>query len=374
PYGLILALWTLWELRGQPTLALRAGGGLLGAFLLFGSVETYVESARLYGYPFGPPQLLYRMGNHDGVRGGLANLTRHVAGGIYAGPTTFRDGQRAVTLLVGAERTLLSWTGLTDAGTDPRFRDQTLFFHQSGLEELSGFGPIGTLAMATMLFACLRWRPRACWWRLASAAFLGLVLTSLAVSYTCWTSRYLISWYALGTIAFVCALWEREFSLSPVLRWVYVTVALVGVVAAPFNSFNRGPAGILASLCDRDRFETSTYPLIGKVRERLHHLHAESPHGWVYLVVNDESVALPLLEDKALDVIMVTQPVFTRLVAKDQLVAGDLVARESRTNSPALTLVEVVSAPDIYSDNQTRTQYIYRAAGPSPGNKTPLRP
>jgi hypothetical protein len=359
-YGLMLSLWTIGELRGRRRLSLQVVGGLAITFLLFGSVETYVESVRLYGHPLGPPPLLHRMGNHDGIRGGLANLTRHVTASVYVGPTDFRDGQTGVNRLAGAARTLLAWTGLTDAGTDPRFPDSNLFFSQSGLEELSGFGPMGTLAMAVMLGACLCWRPRAVWWRLAMAALLGVILVSLTVAYTSWTNRYLIGAYALGTLALVCLLWETEFRGSRILRWGCALLALAAMAAAPLLSFNRRPADLLAALRDRDRFETATVPVVGRVRERLRDLHARSPQGRVYLVVTDESVVLPLVEDRALGVVMVTKPVFNRLAAARRLDPGDLVVLESPSNLAMLLLVEAVTAPNVFSLNQTSSRFIYQ--------------
>src|SRR4051812_2037515 len=81
-YGFILALVTCWEIRARRGLVLRVAGGLLAVGILFGSVETYVETARIYGHPLGPPALQRRLGNRDGLRGGVANLVRHLGGGI----------------------------------------------------------------------------------------------------------------------------------------------------------------------------------------------------------------------------------------------------------------------------------------------------
>lgn len=359
-YGFILALWTLWELRGRVKPAMAAAGGLLGALLLFGSVETYVESARVYGHPLGPPALLHRLGNHDGVRGGLANLIRHVGESIYVGPTNFADGQTGVTAVSGAAGKVLGWLQLTNAGADPRFGDDKLFFSQSGLEELSGFGPVGMLAVATMLGAVVRWRPRARWWQLAAAALLGFWLVSLAVAYSHWTSRYLITWYALSTLAVVCALWEHETPGSRALRWGFLAVVLAGVIGAPLLSFNRRPVDIVASVVDRERFETGTFPLAGKIRERLRTLRAESPGCRVYFVVSDESVVLPILQDRKLAAVLVRPAYFRQLAEQGRLADGDLVIQENDVPLPYLVRLEEVSAPNVYSLNQTLTQLIYR--------------
>lgn len=162
--------------------------------------------------------------------------------------------------------------------------DLHLFFSQSGFEEFSGFGPIGTIAMATILFACLHWRPKTVWWRLAAAAFLGLTLVSFIVGFNIWANRYRISWYTLGTIAAVCALWECETPLRRVIRWMFATIAITSALAAPLLSFNRRPIDIIASIRDRDRFETCHYPVMGKIRERLRSLRAEKPDRRIFFI------------------------------------------------------------------------------------------
>ena len=267
------------------------------------------------------------------------------------------------TPLVEVERVLDPLTsGHCEVVVGSRFGDRALFFRQSGLEELSGFGPIGMLAVATMLGAGFRWRPRQCWWQLAVAALVGVCLVSMTVAYSPWTNRYLISWYALGTVALVCALWERDAPWIPTMRWLYLAVVIVSVAAAPLQSFNRGPAALLAAVTDRERFETGTFPLVGKVRERLRRLRAQTPDSQVYFVVSDESVVLPILEDKQLEALLVTPTQFRRMAAQGDLARGDLVIQEDEMNYPFLTKIEEVSAPNVYSDQRTLTQWIYRVA------------
>jgi hypothetical protein len=359
-YAGILALAMLVELRSDPRLALRVAGGLACSALLLGSLETYVESARLFGHPLGPPEVIGQLSNPDGARGAAANFSRYVAGSLYEGPTTTHSASRAADAVASAEQRFLAATGLTNAGYDHRFGDGTLMFFQSGLEELSGFGPMGTLAMLTTLAACVAWRPKAVWWQLAAAATAGFALVSLNVGYSAWGNRYLISWYALGTLALVCLLWERETPARTILRKGFAALAIAGAVAAPLLSFNRGPGSILASLRDRERFETCSYPLIGKVRDRLRALRRETPGSTVYYVACNDSLVLPIAEDASLDAVLVTPPGFADLAERGVLRKGDLVIEDYDTRSPLLVKVDEVTAPDIFSGRGTRTQAIYR--------------
>jgi hypothetical protein len=362
-YAAILGAWTLWELRGSPRLAARALAGLALAALLFGSVETYVDSARLFGDPLGPPDVVRQLRNPDGLRGAAANLSRYVAGSVYTGPTYSREASPRLAALIGAERSLLSAAGLSDAGYDPRFSERSLFFFQSGLEEISGFGPVGSVAMLVTLAACLRWRPKAPWWRLAMAALAGFVAVSATVAYSDWGNRYLISWYALGTLAAVCALWERQTPIRVPLRWGFALVAIASALATPLLSFNRGPSALMASVRDRRAFETSAFPLIGRVRDRLAELRARAPGATIYYVAVNDSLVLPILEDDRLQAVVVTPPGFVDLADRHALADGDLVIEDFDTGVPLLVKVEEVSAPGLYSENTVRTQAIYRVEG-----------
>lgn len=359
-YGFILALATFWELRQRRDLVLRVAGGLVAVGILVGSVETYVESTRIYRHPLGPPALQQRLSNRDGLRGGAANLIRHFGGGIYFGPTDFSEGQATAWAVSGAARRALAALGLADAGTEPRFRDQRLFFAQTGMEELSGFGPLGTLALLVVVVAIFYWRPRSQWWRLAMCSLLGFGLVSVTLAYHSWMNRYLISWYALATLALVCALWENEGPKVRLARAAVLAFVAFGVIAAPLQSFNRGPSALVAALTDRERLETSAFPIEGRMRERLRALRSQTPASRIFMVVHDESVILPILEDKKLAATFVAPATLLRLAQAGRLAAGDLVVLESGSPPPFLAEIEEVSAPNVFSRNGIVTQRIYR--------------
>jgi hypothetical protein len=148
---------------------------------------------------------------------------------------------------------------------------------------------------------------------------------------------------------------------------------MTSAVAAPLLSLNRGPAALVASLTDRERVETSAYPLVGKIRERLRALHAQAPESRVYFVVSDESVVLPILEDKKLDALLVTPTQFRRMAAAGDVVRGDLVIQESEEDLPFLAKVEEVLAPNVYAEGQTVTRWIYRVAESPAAKREPAR-
>ncbi len=359
-FAFLLGLWMLWEVRGEARLRLKVAGGLVAAALFLGSVETYVETYRLFGKPLGPDSALAMMKNRDGAAGGVANLSRHLARGVYLGPTTFDKTQPAAAWLSDIERSFLRVMGWEDKGNAAQFRDEHLYLHQSGFEEFSGFGPVGTIALAVMLVAVVRWRPRALWWRLAIAGLTGFVVVSCTVAYTDWANRYLIPFYALGTAALVVLLWGSGRRGLTRLRMPFVAVATVSAVAAPQLSFNRGPAAIWAAVFDRERLETSAYPLAGEVRAKLRELKAVTPESRVYFVACTDSVILPLLEDERLDAIVVTMAVFRQLLESGIVAGGDLVTEDCPSGSTRLVTIAEVTASNVYAGSGERRQAIYR--------------
>jgi hypothetical protein len=364
PYGIVLGLWTLWDLRADRRLASQAFLGLVGAVALFGSVETYIETARQFGNPLGPPQLIRDVRNMDGVRGAAANMSRYVAGSIYLGPSRVGFAAPATRWIGNAEQSSLRWAGIADAGVGPSLRHKTIYFIQSGFEELSGFGPIGMIAMATALVAAVVWRPRKPWWRLAIVALFGLLVASDTIAYSYWGNRYLITWYAVAAVAFVCALWDSGGRL--VLRWGFAALAAACVVATPLMSFNRGPSAIASSVLDRDAFETCYFPIIGRMRERLRILRRETPASRVFYIVTGTSAVLPYLEDPQLAAVVVTPTEFVTLLSKGQVGDGDYVIKDGFFESPVLVREEMVSAPGAEGGVVTDSIYRVRRSGAHP--------
>lgn len=365
-YGAILALWTLWGIRRHPRLLLRISAVLLTGLMLFGSIETYIETSRIYGHSLGPAAVVSPLKNRDGIVGGAANLGRFTLSSFYTGPTSGRSEPAAAAQFAAAARVLLTISGLKDKGASSSFPDDHLFFFQSRFEELAGYGPLGTLAMGAMWFGWLSWRRRTPSSQLAIGAFAGLCLVSLSVGYSDWAGRYLLAWYALSTTAVVCWLWEIQSPTRRVLRISFAALAIASTLAAPFQSFNRRPHDLVSALIDRERIETAAYPLIGKLRAELRVLRAETPESRIYFVACNDSVILPLLMDRQLNATTVTPPVFLQLVALGRVAHNDIVVEDFPTGAPILMKVSEISAENVISGGAWRTQSIYRAFTPPP--------
>lgn len=361
-YAALLAVFTLWEIRSRLGLAWRFAAGTLASLLVLGSVETYVETARIYGHPLGPPQLVQRLSNQDGLRGTAANLIRHVSGGLYVGQTDFSGQQALPNALANAARTVLDTLGLKDAGIDRRFPDSRLFLSHTGLEELSGYGAVGTLTIGIIFFALLRWRPRAVWWRMAIGGLIAMLVVSASAGYSPWSNRYLAGAYVLGSMGLVCFCWENRTLRGT--RWMLLAAVASGVVLSPLLSFNRNPRALWASVIQREQVETSAFPVLGAMRAALREARLADPASRIFVVAHDESVVLPLIQDKGLNVFLVREPVLRDLSVAGKLNPGDWLACENELKLPALTLYRTVTAPNVFSHGRTVTQYLYRITNP----------
>jgi 4-amino-4-deoxy-L-arabinose transferase-like glycosyltransferase len=358
-YGGILSVWMLFELRRNRSLQMAAVGSITAALLLFGSIETYIESARLFGHPLGPPQIVQDNRNCDGLRGGAANLSRYIIGNLYFGQSDWRPSSRAIIELAAAERILLAHAGLTDAGTNVYGRDKQLFFYQTGFEELSGFGPLGSVGIGLMFAACFYWRPRETWWQLTMIAVFGLALISITIAYMQWNSRFLIGHFALTTIACTCLLWQADSQWRRVLRWGFVALAVTSATAAPLVSFNRGPACLVAAIRNRQQLETCMVPVIGKVLTRLHQLRATAPQGRIIVAAYHNSAILPYLTDPELAIDIASIKQCNWLLNNDILADGDILILDSECTHPRMARIDTITAPNPVN-RQPAACYIYQ--------------
>lgn len=364
-YAAACLLWSAWAMRRDLKVVAAVMSGATLSLVLFGSVETYVECQRVFGHPLGPEQLVRRVVNRDGWRGGLANLSRYAAGSLYVGQSEWSFSTRAIRTVVEAERGVLRWCNLADAGTSVGCPDRKLFFVQSGLEELSGFGPLGTVGLGILVAALLRWRPRERWWRCAIGAFVGFVLVSLTVGFMVWNNRYLVGHFALTTVATVILLWGHGGRFRDWLRRGFVVLAALCAVAVPLVSFNRTPASLVRAVVERDAFETCNAPEIGNARTVLRELRAVLPNCRIAVGVSKDSPVLPYLKDKRLNTMFFVESTLPALVSAGVFRPGDLVVVDDAIVLPELERVAEVSAPNVfcsatYGQFALMHRYIYR--------------
>jgi hypothetical protein len=122
---------TIWILKRNRRDALQFSVGLIVALVLWGSVETYINTALVFGRPFGPKAQVERNTNRDGLRGAMANTIRYAFGAV-----NFGVDQKGSGFLRRACLGALRITGLHDVGyrnMPPRFNDFKFYIPQDGM-------------------------------------------------------------------------------------------------------------------------------------------------------------------------------------------------------------------------------------------------
>ena len=354
--GFLLGLSSLWLLRQQWRRLLGFSLACAGTLIFWGSVETYVESYRLYDYPLGPPVIVQGGRNDDGVRGAVANVIRYSGGLIYPGPTLTRTGFQAGNSLAEGTRNFLSVIGLSDAGLMAGQSDANLTFLHTPFEEYCGYGPVGTLALVAMLLSLLVWRVSHAWWRLSFLGLFSLFALGWLLGYNVFNPRYIMIAVVPATLGFVLLVWSLgggSMVFRAVARWGLLVVLASCAVAAPLLSFVKGPEAIVLSLLDRERFAASCYPLAHAFIEELRWQHANTPGAGVYVIVNGVLPVLPYLANadssNGVRITPMLASEFSRRRAEGWIRSGDLVAETYPSGLPGLVTVRTLEVVNPYA-------------------------
>jgi hypothetical protein len=186
----IAAVATGWLLRREVRSLLLFTLFLGSLLLLFGSIETYLLSWKIYHDPIGPKQFVTEQLNGDGVRGAIANFFRYYLANISIGVDGIDCHSGFANYLEKGCWVLLQSLGLQDAGCRRDFKDATLPFLKDGFDSGYDFGVVGCLAL--FVSTCVLCRPK--WkdlrWALSAAGFIAMMPICWAIAWTPWDVRY----------------------------------------------------------------------------------------------------------------------------------------------------------------------------------------
>ena len=291
---------TIWILKRNRRDALQFSVGLIVALVLWGSVETYINTALVYGHPFGPKAQVERNTNRDGLRGTMANAIRYAFGAV-----NFGVDQKGSGFLRRACLGALRITGLHDVGyrnMPPRFNDSNFTFLKTGWETGSDFGVVGFLSLVGSACIVLRGAWRTTEWRLAVSGFVCLGTLCAIIAWTPWNFRYLLLPFLLFLLAFLLSV-SAYFERKPWLRWLALLVILHGVFLYPIGSFNKAPRDLWASIFHRDdatfKERQGVQPVVQAVRNAV----AEEHMAVLFLDARTNAWVLPFFQIKKLHVL-----------------------------------------------------------------------
>ncbi len=255
-FALLLLPWTLWTLRGAASECAAFVGILVVCLVLWGSLETYANTLRIYGHALGPRQFVEDLRNRDGAAGAAANFLRYAIGNTNVGLDSVHPSPALIAAWDRAARSLLGKVGLGNMGYAAGYGDASLHFWKDGWEASSDFGLLGGIALWFSLIA-LAIRPRSDpLWALSALAIGSLLVICATIGWMPWNGRFLMVSFVLSAVVLALA---AERSSRPVRALFGAAVIISGVVAPSF-SFNKGPTALFAALLDRKAFETRENP------------------------------------------------------------------------------------------------------------------
>jgi hypothetical protein len=209
--SVIAAVATGWLFRRDVRSLLLFALFLGPLLLLFGSIETYLLSWKLYHDPIGPKRFVTEQLNGDGLRGTIANFFRHYLANISLGVDGIDCHSCFPNYLEKKCRDLLESLGLQDAGCRRDFKDATLPFLKDGFDSGYDFGVIGCLAL--LISSCVICRPK--WgdirWALSAAGFIAMLPICWAIAWTPWDVRYFCLSFTLFGIVLALLVFGTPF-------------------------------------------------------------------------------------------------------------------------------------------------------------------
>jgi hypothetical protein len=290
------AVVTGWLLRRQFRSVLSFAFFLGLLLLLFGSIETYVLSWRVYHDPVGPKKFVTDQLNADGPRGAVANFFRYYMANISIGIDGI-DCQSGFPVFLEKEcRILLGSLGLEDAGCRRDFKDANLPFLKDGFDSGYDFGVVGCLAL--LVSSCLIWRARFrdVRWSLSVAGFVAMLPVCMTIAWAPWNVRYFCLSFALFGICLALLV----FSVPNERSWLQLTLGVIiiwSAISLPLHCGQRRPLDLWSALFARENLSLGQRPEMIPVYNDVLSLRANRADRW-FLVAAENSWVLPFLQAK----------------------------------------------------------------------------
>jgi hypothetical protein len=299
PICAVLTLTTGWLLRRQVRNALRFALFLGPLLLLFGSIETYVLSWRVYRDPLGPTQFVQAHINQDGIRGATANFIRYYMATVSTGIDGVDCRSGLPGFLEEKCRWLLENLGLRNAGCRVDFSDTNMPFLKDGSDSGSDYGFVGFLALIASSVVIWRPRFRKLYWILDFLGFALLAFASLTIVWMPWNFRYLCLTFILFGLSLAILIFDSPNDNS----WKQVTLGLIiiwSAICLPLHCGQRRPLDFWNAFFARMDLSLRQKWAMRQVYEDVLRLRMNDTTPW-FLVAGENSWTLPFLAEPRMD-------------------------------------------------------------------------
>jgi hypothetical protein len=299
PICAILPIVTGWFLRNQFRAALRFALFFVILLPVFGSIETYVLSWRVYGDPLGPAGFIKPHTNRDGLRGATANFIRYYMSTVSSGIDGVDCRSGLPGFLEDKCRLLLGNVGLGNAGYRVDFSDANMPFLKDGSDSGSDYGLVGFLAL--VVSSVVIWKPsfRKLYWMLDAAGFTLLTFTCLTIAWMPWNLRYLSLSFILFGLSLAMLIFEPPNDRS----WKQVTLGLIiiwSAISLPLHCGQRRPLDFWNAFFARTDLSLKQKWEMRQVYDDVLSLRMNNKDTW-FLVAGENSWTLPFLTQPRMD-------------------------------------------------------------------------
>jgi hypothetical protein len=299
PVGAILILATVWLLRKQLRSALWFALFLLPVLLLFGSIETYILSWRIYQAPLGPTQFVHAHTNQDGIRGATANFIRYYMANISTGIDGVDCRSGFPRFLEEKCSLLLGNLGLRNAGCRIDFIDANTPFLKDGSDSGSDYGLVGFLALIVSSIVIWQARFTKLYWMLGAAGFALMALTCFTIVWMPWNARFLCLSFILFGLSLAMLVFDSQSDHS----WKQIALGLViiwSAISLPLHCGQRRPFDFWNAFFARTELGLRQRSEMNQVYEDVVNLRTNNTDTW-FLVAAENSWTLPFLDQPRMD-------------------------------------------------------------------------
>jgi hypothetical protein len=299
PICAMLILATGWLFRKQVRNILRFGIFLGPLLLLFGSIETYVLSWRIYHDPVGPAQFVHAHINQDGIRGATANFIRYYMETVSSGIDGVDCRSGLPGFLEEKCRLLLEALHLRNAGCRVDFSDANMPFLKDGSDSGSDYGLVGFLALIASSVTIWRFSFKKLYSILAFLGFTLLAFACLTIVWMPWNLRYLCLSYILFGLSSAMLIFGSPSDRS----WKQVTFGLIiiwSAISLPLHCGQRRPLDFWNAFFARTDLSLKQKWEMKQVCDDVLHLRMNNKDTW-FLVAGENSWTLPFLTQPGMD-------------------------------------------------------------------------
>jgi hypothetical protein len=299
PICVTLVLVTAWLLRKQFRSALWFALFFAPLLVLYGSIETYILSWKVYHNPLGPTPFVNAHTNQDGIRGAAANFIRYYIGNISTGIDGVDCRSGFPQFLEEKCQLLLGSLGLRNAGCRNDFIDAHTPFLKDGSDSGSDYGLVGTLALVVSSILIWRVRFRSLYWVLAVAGFGLLAFTCFTIVWMPWNARFL----CLSFILFGLSLTMLVFASPRERSGEQIALGLIIVwsaISLPLHCGQRRPLDFWNAFFARTELGLRQRSEMNQVYDDVVNLRTNTTDRW-FLVAAENSWTLPFLAQPRMD-------------------------------------------------------------------------